>query len=393
MPAVKRAILMLESAADFPFPELRDQTPMETARAPHARAFAKEGVSGTLKFSAAESSHAMSFLCEACGLSRAQARRVRWGPLAAGSLGWPPDSSRFRALGHFVTCAEDEITGPAFPDSAAEQDALLEEIQARLCAELGGEYRLAAFGKGRFVLDGPLGGVDMGASLTPTELAGKSVARLHRRLPGELSRVLALAGEILETHAVNQVRLDLGQNPLNGVWLWSGGSLSGVSRSDVAPGRCLLSPDPLALSLGGALGLPCLAMDNPYTRKDVDAAFDVGAFLDLFGRCGEAVVWIPSPFSRDEVEGPEEKVRRLDAVDYYVTGPARAVLDDRGPGRALLLSAGVRHRGRPEKGRAPFVLWGEGIEADSTLAWTEREGLDGSLGTPKFSTLLDLLRN
>lgn len=383
---------MVESAADFPFPELRDQTPLETVRSPNARALATEGCGGTLRFSASDSSHAMTFLTEACGFLRPEAKHVRWGPLAARALGWAPDSSRFRALGHFVTLTGGEFTGPAFPDSDAEQETLLREIQDRLCVELQMDCRLAPFGNGRFVLDMPRMEPAIEASLTPTELAGKSEAKLLRRLPPELVRVIETAGGLLENHPVNQVRLDLGQNPMNGVWFWSGGNLSGVGRTESPDERALLSPDPLALSLGKALGIPCLRMEDPYTRREVDAAFDVSAFLDLVERCEEVVVWIPAPFSRGHVEGPEEKVRRLDAVDYYVTGPVRAVLEDRGPGRVLLLSAGVRHRGRPEKGRAPFVLWGEGIEADPTVAWSEREGLRGSLGTPKFSTLLDLIR-
>jgi 2,3-bisphosphoglycerate-independent phosphoglycerate mutase len=104
------------------------------------------------------------------------------------------------------------------------------------------------------------------------------------------------------------------------------------------------------------------------------------------------VVWIPAPFSSTRYEGVEEKVRRLDAVDYYITGPIRDVLRKRGDGRLLLLAAGLRHRGRPEKGSGPFVLWGEGVEPDRVEAWNESAAMEGALGTPKFPALLNILR-
>ena len=58
----------------------------------------------------------------------------------------------------------------------------------------------------------------------------------------------------------------------------------------------------------------------------------------------------------------------------------------------MLLAAGFRHRGRPERGAAPFVLWGGGIAADTCRSWTEMDSLQGSLGTPKIKKLLEIFR-
>lgn len=383
---MKRVILMVDAAADFPCEELRDQTPLDVARSPNARALAEEGKAGVLRLTAHDSSHAMSRLCEVCGLDGKAAAEVRWGPLAARAAGLEPDSSRFRALGHFITVHDNLVGGPGFPDSQAEQ----EELLALLTGELG--VNLVSFGKGRFIFDMPRFEGELPASLTPTDLAGKSIAKASKSWPEDLARILHRAEALLGRHPVNYVRVDLGQNPLNSIWLWSGGSLSGVSQSDGIPGQALMSSEPLALGLGQALGLPTLGMDSPYSLDRVDAAFDVADFLKLLEQNEEIVIWVPPPFSRGPNEGPEEKVRRLDAIDYYITGPVRAVLEQRDDARLLLMAAGIRHRGQPEKGRAPFVLWGEGVHPDAATAWSEREGLAGALGTPKLSTLLTLLR-
>ena len=389
---MKRVIVLVDAAGDFPYADLRDQTPLDVARSPNARALAAAGRCGTLKLSAWNSSHSMAMLTEVCGYSPKNAKLIRWGPLAARAAGGHPDSSRFRALAHFVTEIDNEVLGPAFPHSDAEQTELLSMLESELSAELGCEIHCISFGKGRFILDLPRFEPVPTIRHTPTDLSGKSLTRLTRGWPEMLRRVMVLGAERLAAHPINGVRLDLGENPINGLWFWSGGSLSGVSQSEGIRGQAMMSCEPLALGLADALGLPALAMESPYGLERIDAAFDVGEFLKVLKRSDEVVVWVPAPFARGPHEGPEEKVRRLDAIDYYITGPIRAVLETELPGRMLLLAAGIRHHGQPEKGRAPFVLWGEGLPADSAEAWSEREGLRGDLGSPKFSTLLDVLR-
>lgn len=390
---MKRVIVMVDAAADFPCAALRDQTPLDVARSPNARALAAAGRAGTLKLTAWNSSHAMAMLCEVCGFSARGAKGIHWGPLAARAAGGHPDSSRYRALAHFVTVVDGEVSGVVFPHADAEQEELLGMLERELSGELGVEIRCISFGKGRFILEVPRLEVEPDIRFTPTDLTGKSLEKLTRGWPELLRRVVESGSRLLGHHAVNGVRLDLGENPINGLWLWSGGSLSGVSQSEGRRGQAMMSCEPLALGLGDALGLPTLGMESPYGLDRIDAAFDVGAFLRLLERSEEVVVWVPAPFARGPHEGAEEKVRRLDAIDYYITGPIRAILETDVPGRMLLLAAGIRHLGVPEKGRAPFVLWGPGIPADGATAWSEREGLRGDLGSPKLSTLLEGLRS
>jgi 2,3-bisphosphoglycerate-independent phosphoglycerate mutase len=389
---MKRVMVMVDAAGDFPYADLRDQTPLDVARSPNARALAAAGRCGTLKRSAWNSSHAMAMLTEACGYSARGAKSIRWGPLAARAAGGHPDSSRFRALAHFLTVMDGEVLGAAFPHSDAEQEELLGMLETELSEALACEIRCVSFGKGRFILDVPRLETAPQIKDTPTDLTGKSPEKLTRGWPEVLQKVILLGSERLAGHPINGVRLDLGENPINGLWLWSGGSLSGVSQSEGLRGQAMMSCEPLALGLADALGLPSLSMESPFGLDRIDAAFDVGEFMKLLRRSDEVVVWVPAPFARGPHEGPEEKVRRLDAIDYYITGPIRAVLETEVPGRMLLLAAGIRHHGRPEKGRAPFVLWGKDLPADAAAAWSEREGVRGDLGSPRFSTLLEVFR-
>ena len=190
---------------------------------------------------------------------------------------------------------------------------------------------------------------------------------------------------------MNEVRLDLGDPPIHGVWCWSGGRTI-PDRSPPLFRQALAGSDPLLKGLGARWGLETLTLPDPYGPGSHERAFDMEAMGDLLSRHDEVVGWIPAPFSSNRFEGVEEKVRRLDAFDYTVLGPIWECLREWSPCRLLLVAAGLRHRGRPERGAGPFVSWGEGIDPDGVEAWSESAALEGAWGTSKFPALLKHLR-
>jgi 2,3-bisphosphoglycerate-independent phosphoglycerate mutase len=384
---MKRVLLMLDAAADFPFPELDDQTPLAYAKLPHASQVAEEGRLGTLKLSRAEADASRSLLAEACGMEFRAARELRWGPVAAAALGVPKDSTRMRFLCQFVHVDAADEQMALCPSSVEEQDHLIRDVEKAL-RKLGDlDLHLLSLNPGRFVLDMPRG------SMAPSKIK----VRYDRegslsRLPAPLRTLIQAAETCLEEHPVNAVRQDLGEPSLNGIWCWSGGA-STPSKPGALTRSLLISPDPLIKGLATLWGLDFIEIPDPYTLSQPDAGFDVSRILEAFETHDELILWIPAPFATNKYEGPKEKVRRLAAVDYYITGPLLAILQEFPSSRMLLLAAGLRHRGRPEKGRVPFVLWGDGIVADHAPAWNEIQAGEGSLGSPKLGKLLEIFRS
>jgi 2,3-bisphosphoglycerate-independent phosphoglycerate mutase len=384
---MKRVALLVDAAADLPYPELQDLTPLQQARLPAARELAAEGRCGALRRMRPEADASRALLAECCGLTDPQARDLRWGPVAAASLGLPLNAGRMYVLAGFVQVDENQQQHPVHPSSLEEQAQLLTDLQVWLSKVDSLGCRLHHFSLGRFVLE--LHGVDEDWPLSQVQYARKLFIK---RLPARLQTLLDAAKSCLQDHPVNQVRLDLGEAPIEGLWCWSGGS-SVISAAPLPFRQALVSPDPLAAGMAGHWHLPFLKMEDPYALDRPDAAFDVFEMIKLLENQDEVVIWIPAPFSSRKFEGSSEKVRRLDAVDYYVTGPVKAILEEmQEPSRFLLLAAGVRHRGRPVRGAAPFVLWGEGLKADACPRWTEIDSLAGSLGTPRVIKLLEIFR-
>lgn len=384
---MKRVALLVDAAADLPFPELQDQTPLERARLPHARNLASEGSVGCLRRLRPEADASRALLAELCGLSSEQARSLRWGPMAAVALGLPLDGERLYLLGEFISVDEQNQQGPVAPSSPEEQEQVLRDLEKALSEVDRREVRLHGLTRGHFVME-----LSGGRSSYPVSRVEFEHSGFLKRVPVRLRKLLEAAEACLAAHPVNQIRLDLGEAPLDGFWCWSGGRE--VPIPDSPPfSQVLMSPERLVAGMAAQWNRTFMPMPDPYGLNQPDAGFDVENMLRLLEKHDEVVIWIPAPFSGTRFEGPEEKVRRLDAIDYYITGPVQAILEEMDSSRLLLLAAGVRHRGRPERGAAPFVLWGEGVSADPRTAWTETDGLEGSLGSPSFHNLLELFRS
>lgn len=383
---MKRIALLVDAAADLPYAELQDQTPLQQARLPFARELAVEGCCGALRRMRPEADASRALLAECCGLSDPEARELRWGPVAAAALGLPLNKGCLYVLAGFVQVDENRQQHPVHPSSLEEQMQLLSDLQSALCGVDAAGCQLHSFSLGRFVIE--LRGEQGNWPLSQVQYAQKLFLK---RLPPRLQTLLDAARKCLQAHPVNAVRLDLGEAPIEGLWCWSGGSAL-PPPPGLPFGQALVSPDPLAAGMAGYWQLPFLKMEDPYTLDRPDAAFDVFEMMKMLENRDEIVIWIPAPFSTRRFEGSTEKVRRLDAVDYYVTGPVKAILEEIQPSRFLLLAAGVRHHGKPERGAAPFVLWGAGLKADPCLHWTEIDSMQGSLGTPRLTKLLEKFR-
>ncbi len=383
---VKRIILLLDAAADFPFEELGNRTPLQLARMPTARQWAEQGCGGVLRLQHSSTDASRALLGECCGFPQLKAQSIKWGPVAARGLGLSPQSSRTRMLCQFVTYNEQDERFPERPSSDEEQEQLLSDLEGALRDYSGKDVKLHSLQRGRFVLDWP-----EQIEIPEREKTGWRRSLRPTKFPVELKNLLQHAEEVLEAHSINIVRLDLGENPLQGIWVWSGGS-GDMFPDQLGFSQALCSPDPLVKGLASMLGLPFVSMKEPYLQKDEFAAMDLSRVHDVLRSSEELVFWIPAPYSTSPFQDAEQKVRMLDAVDFRVLTPLAELADRMGSLRILLMSAGLRHRGRPEKGLLPFLLWGEGVEADSQKAWNEADSREGGLGQLRLPALLERFR-
>ena len=129
----------------------------------------------------------------------------------------------------FATQQEGRVVDPTAGQIPTKESALL--IQA-LNMELGSDTRRWEVGSGNhhlFITRDPALAPDPKVVIPSTELlVGEPWARRLPRHPvAEAVQLMAeQAQAVLERHPVNQVRIDLGQNPGNLMWLWGGAAVT-----------------------------------------------------------------------------------------------------------------------------------------------------------------------
>ena len=92
---------------------------------------------------------------------------------------------------------------------------------------LGSEHHRWEIGEGRrhlFISRG-WDGEAVRSLIAPEQLAGMRWARQLPKtsLGTQLTEWLGRAGQVLDAHPINRVRIDLGENPANAIWLWGPG--------------------------------------------------------------------------------------------------------------------------------------------------------------------------
>ncbi|MBF0254417.1 MAG: hypothetical protein HQL11_04760, partial [Candidatus Omnitrophica bacterium] len=132
---------------------------------------------------------------------------------------------------------------------------------------------------------------------------------------------LTKAAQFLENHEVNKVRIDLGENPANFIWLWGSygpsGDLGFEKRFGLRPS--VLATPVFSPGLGRLLGLDW----NPL--KEIQEPVELKALAELLGQQLEArdFVWLLiSPTDRVSREGDyKQKIRWIEAMDRYLVAP------------------------------------------------------------------------
>ncbi|HEX9780299.1 MAG TPA: hypothetical protein VGB20_03715 [bacterium] len=209
--------------------------------------------------------------------------------------------------------------------------------------------------------------------------------RWKRRLPrGAIGRTLAAlveqAGRILEQHPVNRVRIDLGENPANLIWLWGGSASSGPpaggrlrrhgasGASDPNPSvqgfrartghsGAVIAPRFPFRGLGRACGLTWQELPEGSTEPAYELLFrTIMQILD-----GHDLIYAVLSITHTD---PIERLCAMERLDHAVLRPLTERLGAQEPWRLLV----VPDNRMP--GWVPFVAIGSGLPQQPVMGLT-----------------------
>jgi len=391
---MKTAMIIYEGIADRAIPSLEGRTPMQVARCSLATGATVTGTGGLIDPARAEDDNRPEMrLAQFLGVPTGEARHIRRGPLEALGAGVPVESGRWVYRADFVTLDRTILTEASVKRlSMKETEALTAAVQAQWDPAV---LTLTVVRPGRVVVQCRVDGDEPHPSVSPFAVEGSDYQDVLPRIRRHalVRDILQRSYEALQGHPVNEVRVDLGENPANALWPWGGGPVGRPAAARTKGGmatQCLM-----ARGLALWLDMPVVDLADPWA--DINgkrATFKISGLLEALREHDHVTVYIEAPHGGGRYGKAPDKVWALEALDHYVLGPVLTLLEAYRPFRILLAADGavLTKTGRPVPDPIPFIVSGEGIEPDGVGHWDEEACAHGALGRMRANELMNVLR-
>lgn len=384
---MKKSFVILEGVSDLPCDELEGRTPLQVARSVHLSRWATDGASGLIE-PVRESQHSRGevLLGLLFGLKREDALALHRAPLEAASYELEMKDYSAAYCGRFVTLNDGAVADLPSDISVEETAQLAKDIQA---SWEPGDVLIHAVGPGRVIVlcreEEPAAYGGRPPCFMKGEQLRDFVAVADSRKA--FSSIHRLAGDVLEGHGINQVRVDLGQNPANGFILWGGGSLKPVtSPAAIQSKGAIVSGCPMARGFAKVFGLGWTGLRSAAEDGEKPGpAFRIAELVEQGAQSDKLVLYCQASGEVGDHGSPQQKVRAIDRIDQLVLRPFSEYLAAQKPYRLAILSEGLVASAErlPAAGSLPVVIVGEGVEPDVTKRFEEAAAAQGRLGLMK----------
>ena len=412
-------LVLIDGLADTPLPELGGKTPLEAANTPVIDKLALDGRLGTIRT-----------------VPRGQAPET----LAAlfTLLGYPPGPyltgrGYYEALASGVVLGEGEwafrlqfvtVNSGKIVDSRA--GGLSDDEGRELIKVLDGQFNHARM---RFIVGHRhnhllvVEGTDFSGSSTvnPFNVLNLPLSEALPEGPGRevLKKLIDEAPSALAKHEINRVRIDLKQNPANGIWPWGGGTavdVPGFAKTFGLEGT-MISYSPLFRGVAVASGIRVVTpggsvlprMTDPsgrLKRVEVDALETrAGETEEIKKTCDTVkkslaegalvIAHFSYPDDHSHLGDVHAKVKSIELIDKHFFKPIAKELEKSGDVRLTVVPTLMsrvetrQHDDRP----VPFMMWGPGIESRSQLTLTEANADSSGIKIDDGTRLIDYILN
>ena len=145
--------------------------------------------------------------------------------------------------------------------------------------------------------------------------------------------------EVLGGTDINEVRIDLGENPATMIWLWGGGTrpqFPSFARRYAKSGAVVAAVD-LVRGIALSLGLHVIDVEGATGYVQTNFAGKGAAAVDALARHDLVVVHVEAPDEAGHQGDIQAKVDAIEAIDEHIVGPIHSHLDTCGEYRLLVL--------------------------------------------------------
>ncbi len=383
---MKYIVLVGDGMADYPIKELGERTPLEAARTPNMDFIAQHGIMGRAKtipdnMNPGSDVAAISIL----GYDPVKFYTGR-GPLEAENLGitFGQDDVVFRC--NLVTTSGDKLIDySAGHISSKEAKALIDFIDQRLGGENIKFYSGVSYRNIMLITKGAQEGFQNLTTKAPHDISGEAISKnLPQGKNAEfIIKLMEESRRILENHEVNQVRIDLKENPANMIWLWGQGQRPRMPRfiEKYGVSGSVISAVDLIKGLGKILGLEVINVKGATGYYDTDYAAKAKAAIRSLEKNDFVLVHVEAPDEAGHNGDLREKILAIERFDQLVVGTVLEALKRKRNFRILVLPdhpTPVSLRTHTADAIC-FAIFGKEVLAKGFLNYSEKEARKSDL--------------
>ena len=396
---MKYAVLVGDGMADYPIKELKGKTPLEFSRTPNMDWIAKNGSGGkalTIPKGMEPGSDVANL--SALGFDPKEYYSGR-GPLEAASMNikLAPDEVVFRC--NLVTVYDGVMRDYSAGHIPTKESVEFMDLLNRELGEEGIGFYPGVSYRNLMVIKENL--LDQGRGklkcIPPHDISGRKIKRYLPKGKGalKLRSIMEKSVDILIKHEINQIKLDLKENPANMIWLWGQGKKSKLPlfKESFGVTAGIISAVGLLKGIGKSLGMEVIDVPGATGYYDTDYNAKAKYAIDALNRLDLIFVHVESPDEAGHNGDLRNKILAIENFDHKIVGPIFRWLQANGEYRILVLP----DHPTPLKLRThiadpvPFALCGEGITQDDMMVFTEKGAGKGSLGILPGAKLMELL--
>lgn len=349
---MKHVMLFCEGMAGEPVAELGRRTPLEVAKTPFMDLLSKNGKVGSASFIP----RALRPGGDVSALSILGFDPLEFytgiAPLEALAMNLEQNDSQIAFRCDWVTVFDEYLVDTSAGHiSRRESELLIEALNAKLSDprvrfHSGGGYKNILLVEDPGLVDD----LDELECTPPADWVGQKLARHMPRGRGAdvLIGLMEKAKTILENHEINRVRIDLKENPANGIWPWGQGKKPRMPAFGERHGRegVVFSEADFVKGIAKALRLEA--------AENLSAAILKGDFVFVYVEAGDLKT------NRDL----KTQIKRIEEFDSLVVGYAVKMAERLKDVRIVVGADSVHSlsKGVLLHGHAPFLLHGAGIQ-------------------------------
>ncbi len=400
---MKYIVLLCDGMADYPLPELSNQTPLEAAKNPAMESLAKTaeiGLAKTVPDGMKPGSDVANL--SVMGYDPAKYYTGR-SPLEAANMGIALDDCDVAIRCNLVTLSDEEnfedktmVDYCAGDISSKEAAEIIKSVNEALSNEKYSFYPGVSY---RHCLVWKSGSVDIGTLTPPHDISGRVIGPYLDRDEGakELIEMMKKSGEVLKNHPANLKRISEGKRPATHIWLWGQGKKAVLDDFYVKNGLkgSVVSAVDLVQGIGTCANMHVCKVEGATGYIDTNFEGKMQAAFDEL-KNGQDYVYI-------HVEAPDEcghrgeiqnKVRAIEEIDNKILAPLLEKLKGLDDFTILIMPdhptplSTMTHASDP----VPYLLYRSNKPVKSAGIFSEKGAKDSGIYVEKACTLIEKMK-